>query len=232
MKRINIIFLITFILAFCSIVYELLFAQLLSAFLGNSVLRYSTTIGLYMFSMGIGAWAAGIQSKKTPALNLLKVEVLLTVIGGFSVVILFWLFIFLANFQLGFVFLVHGLIVLVGILTGFEIPLLIDINNKQSPGENSFILGIDYLGAFTGTVIFAFIFYPQAGLMSTAFFAGWLNSLAGALLFTQRREIIQNQRRIYFFLLSIQILLFVIMFICLINAFKIDDYFIVKYLAI
>ena len=42
------IYAITFVLAFCSIVYELLLGQTLSAFLGNTVLRYSVTIGLYM----------------------------------------------------------------------------------------------------------------------------------------------------------------------------------------
>ena len=46
-----IIYAITFILAFCSIVYELLLGQTLSAFLGNTVLRYSVTIGLYMMSL-------------------------------------------------------------------------------------------------------------------------------------------------------------------------------------
>ena len=48
----------TFVLAFCSIVYELLLGQSLSAFLGNTVLRYSVTIGLYMLSMGIGSLLA------------------------------------------------------------------------------------------------------------------------------------------------------------------------------
>ena len=47
-------YIITLILAFCSIVYELLLGQTLSAFFGNTVLRYSVTIGLYLFAMGMG----------------------------------------------------------------------------------------------------------------------------------------------------------------------------------
>lgn len=49
------VYIFTLVLAFCSIVYELLLGQSLSAFMGNTVLRYSVTIGLYLFSMGMGA---------------------------------------------------------------------------------------------------------------------------------------------------------------------------------
>ena len=57
-SNLSLIYFLTFILAFCSIVYELLLAQSLTAFLENTVLRYSITIGLYMFSMGYGALIA------------------------------------------------------------------------------------------------------------------------------------------------------------------------------
>ncbi len=73
----------TFILAFCSIVYELLLGQSLSAFLGNTVLRYSVTIGLYMLSMGIGSLLAEGRFVKHPVITLLRVEIALTVTGGF-----------------------------------------------------------------------------------------------------------------------------------------------------
>ena len=80
------IYTITFILAFCSIAYELLLGQSLSAFLGNTVLRYSVTIGLYMLSMGIGSLMAEGRFVKSPVTALLKIELLLTVTGGFSVI--------------------------------------------------------------------------------------------------------------------------------------------------
>ena len=65
---------ITFILAFCSIVYELLLGQTLSAFLGNTVLRYSVTIGLYMMSLGIGSMIAEGRFVERPVTSLLRVE--------------------------------------------------------------------------------------------------------------------------------------------------------------
>ena len=69
----------------------------------------------------------------------------------------------------------HGLIILIGILTGFEIPLLIEIINKFRKNSENLILGWDYFGAFVGTIIFAFCFYPQVGLVQTSLFIGFLN---------------------------------------------------------
>jgi len=112
----------TFVLAFCSIVYELLLGQSLSAFLGNTVLRYSVTIGLYMLSMGIGSLLAEGRFVKHPVITLLRVEIALTVTGGFSVI-----FLMLVNSvglpDIAFFWLAHFLIILIGVLTGFEIPL-------------------------------------------------------------------------------------------------------------
>jgi len=231
MKRINIIFLVTFILAFCSIVYELLLAQLLSAFLGNTVLRYSVTIGLYMFSMGLGALAAEGKFIKHSVLTLLKIEILLTIFGGFVVVILYWLFNSFVSLQPAFSILAHALIIFIGVLTGFEIPLLIEIRNKEVKGQENVILGIDYAGAFLGTIIFAFVFYPGMGLMPTAFFTGCLNSAAGILLFTQREKVKKEVKKQYYVFLFIQGVFLIAMAVCLMNSEKISGYFINQYMG-
>jgi len=154
------IFIFTFILAFCSIVYELLLGQSLSAFLGNTVLRYSVTIGLYMLSMGIGSLFAEGRFVKHPVIMLLRVELFLTVIGGFSVILLHLLN--MAGLA-GMVFsgLAHLLIIGIGILTGLEIPLLMEVKNLEVKDSETTVLGVDYLGAFCGTVVFAFLFYPR-----------------------------------------------------------------------
>ena len=91
MKRINKLRVLVFHLSFCSISYELLFAQGLAAFLENAVLRYSVTIGLYMFSLGFGSLFVGARLQKKVCTTLIAVEVLLCLIGGFSLV---WLFVF------------------------------------------------------------------------------------------------------------------------------------------
>jgi len=229
MKRYNVLYLITFILAFCSIVYELVLAQSLAAFLGNTVLRYSITIGLYMFSMGIGALLAEGRLAKHPILSLLRVEILLTVIGGFAVIFLHVMDI-LDFSRLLFSIFAHTLIIVIGILTGFEIPLLIAIRKEgQDHPENS-ILAVDYVGAFVGTLAFAFCFYPQLGLMTTAFSVGFLNAFAGLLLISQRGKETVEIEKPFYSLLCLQAFWLTVIGSCLIFSPEISHYFIQSYL--
>lgn len=172
---------VTLILAFCSIVYELLLGQALSAFLGNTVLRYSVTVGLYLLSMGVGSYFAEGRFIRYSALTLLWIEVVLALFGGSSIVALH----LVHSAQLGdfTVFLFgHALIVLIGVLTGFEIPLLMDLWRRSNSSEGITVLGVNYVGAFAGTVAFALLFYPATGLVGTAFLIALLNAIAGSLL--------------------------------------------------
>ena len=156
---------ITIILAFCSIVYELLLGQTLSAFLGNTVLRFSVTVGLYMMSLGIGSMIAEGRFVRRPVITLLSIELLLTLVGGSAVVLLF-----LANAMgaspLAMSVFAHSLIIVIGILSGFEIPLLIALKNLEAPDRDNAIIGVNYIGAFLGTLFFCL----------RIFIHGWVSS--------------------------------------------------------
>ena len=218
-------------LAFCSIVYELLLGQSLSAFLGNTVLRYSVTIGLYMFSMGIGSLFAEGRLVKYQVMTLLKVEILLTFIGGASVVLLHF-FDWTQSPAMVFSLLAHSLIVIIGLLTGAEIPLLIEIRNMERKNAESPVLGVDYVGAFAGTLFFAFLFYPVVGLVASAFFIALLNALIGVLLWTQIGKIKSNQHRQYKSLLACQAVLLLLMAAGLVFSEQINDYLIHSYINV
>lgn len=170
----------TFMLAFCSIVYELLLGQTLSAFLGNTVLRYSVTIGLYMFSMGIGALLAGERILARPALSLQYLEIALAVLGGISVPLVFLIDLLDAPVWLLSI-VAHLLIIVIGLLSGLEIPLLIEVRSEVKNAASR-VLGVDYIGAFVGTVAFALWFYPKLGIFATAIFTASVNALVGLLL--------------------------------------------------
>ena len=154
MKNSKILYIIKFLLAFCSIVYELVLAQALSAFLENTVLRYSVTIGLYMFSMGVGSALAEKRFVKCPLLTLLRIEMLLTLGGGLCVVLLHVVDGFHFS-RLYFSLFAHGLILTIGFLTGFELPLIMEFSNKGRAGWENTVLAVDYAGAVLGTVVFA-----------------------------------------------------------------------------
>lgn len=179
------------VLAACSIVYELLLAQTLSALLGNTVLRYSVTIGFYLGALGLGAMlcpTGRIDVKR----YLVRVEVGLSLLGGLSVPLFYFLdmaqrhFYYTADtFLLGsalvpilFFGLTHALIVAIGLLSGFEVPLLLAMAEQRRPGSTNRVLGIDYLGALVGSLLFPLLFLRQFGLLATGFSIAALNAAA------------------------------------------------------
>jgi spermidine synthase len=224
------VYAITFVLAFCSIVYELLLGQTLSAFLGNTVLRYSVTIGLYMMSLGIGSMIAEGRFVKRPVTSLLRVELLLTLVGGSSVVFLFFVNA-LGVPPLVLSVIAHALIIVIGILSGFEIPLMISLKNFEAENKDNAIIGVNYLGAFLGTMVFAFVLYPFVGLVPTAFFVAFLNAIVGVLLLTQAKYVDEAEQRQYRVLLGIIATLMLILVYCLIDAERISELVLQSYLT-
>lgn len=218
---------ITFILAYCSIVYELVMAQSLSAFLGDTVLRYSTTVGLYLASMGIGAFLCRGRIIRDSVNSLVKIEILLAVVGGFSVVHLYLLDI-ISPFASVFFILSHSLIITIGILTGFEIPLLIEVRRREKEGELNSILGITYIGALSGTIIFPILLLSTLGVLTSAFLTGSLNAVGGLLLLSKRDS---EARRGYPFLLLANLALGIVLLVCVLCSHPIGAYFMEIYLS-
>lgn len=165
------------ILALCSIAYELVLAQSMSAFLENTVLRYSVTIGLYLFAMGLGAFF--IDRRMTRPLQCLwNTEIALTIVGALSVPSLF-LVDHLFGSRLGLLVWGHALIIAIGFLTGFELPLLLKIaQDKQAPSRNK-LIAFDYAGAFAGSLLFVFLLYPHVGLVPSVIAIAFVNAAAG-----------------------------------------------------
>lgn len=222
------IYLLTVILAYCSVVYELLLGQMLSAFLGNTVLRYSITIGLYLFSMGIGSYLLTEKRKQRPLSTLLKVELFLALIGGSGIAMLFLLD-SLGPPMLVFSLFAHSLIIIIGILTGIEIPLLIELRHLEKPNRAATVLGVDYIGAFAGTLCFAFIFYPKLGLVFTTFFVAAMNALAGILLITKASLGKKEPAPVSSYLYVSHGILFSLLLVCMWHSSAISNYFIAIY---
>lgn len=161
-----------FVIASCGLGYELVAGALASYLLGDSVTQFSLVIGSYMFSMGVGSWLAQyIQHRLMD--RFVQIEILVGLIGGVSAPVLFLAFDRVSHFQV----LLHFLVVLVGILSGLEIPLLLRIlKDKLSFSELvSRVLGLDYLGALAAAVLFPLLLIPELGLIRTSLFFGLAN---------------------------------------------------------
>ena len=220
---------ITVVVSLCSICYELLLAQSLCLFLRNTVLRYSVTIGLYLFAMGLGARSVEGGGLRNPRCQLLMTEIWLTFAGGF---LMLWLYGLDRLFGSGplFAVLSHGLILLVGYLTGKELPILMELMKDEVPHAESKVLGFSYFGAVIGTMVFAFIYYPVTGLVMAAFITGLLNSCAGLLTNYLDTEPDREEARRFYPLLYFQVALFIVMAIGLIFTPGIKEFCVDLYL--
>ncbi len=167
-----------FIIAACSLVYELLLSSLSTYLLGSSVVHYSLTIGLFLFFMGVGAWAA--QSVVRDLVGaFVAIEIAVGVAGGISALLLFAVYAWTEYYYPAMLLV----IAVIGILIGMELPLLTRILERHSGLRRgiSMVLAWDYLGALAASLLFPFVLLPYLGHLLTAVAVGAVN-LAIALL--------------------------------------------------
>jgi spermidine synthase len=164
-----------FVVAACGLLYELAAGAIASYVLGDSILQFSTIIGTYLFAMGIGSWLSRYIERQLPA-QFLRIELLVGLVGGLLPAILF-----LANAYAPQVFrpLLYGLVLLVGMLVGLEIPLVMRIlkRNTQLKDLVSQVLTFDYLGALAVSIAFPLLLVPQLGLVRTGLLFGLFNAV-------------------------------------------------------
>ena len=186
---------VTVTLAACSIVYELLIAQALSLLAANTVVWYSVTVGLYLLGMGLGAFVAGFMRRLSPVRTLITIELLLSVIGMASVAIvnfshLTFSYLYVWSYDsVGIVlFFLSAFVVtlVIGILTGIELPLLIRIFDEERNSEStSVVLGVDYIGSLVGALIFPLLLLPYFSLISIGFIVSAINLVVAGMLLAQ-----------------------------------------------
>lgn len=165
-----------FIIATCGLVYELIAGSLASYLLGDSITQFSTIIGAYLFSMGIGSFLSKYIRKNLIGI-FVQVELLIGLVGGSSAAILFLAFEHVSSFRV----LLYSDVSITGILVGLEIPLMMRILKSHFKFSDlvSNIFTFDYIGALFASILFPMILVPHLGLVRTAFLFGILNVLTG-----------------------------------------------------
>ncbi|WP_141734717.1 polyamine aminopropyltransferase [Oligoflexus tunisiensis] len=163
-----------FVIATAGLVYELIAGTLASYLLGDSVTQFSTVIGAYLSSMGVGSWLSRYV-KRDLLRFFIHVELLLAVIGGSSAALLFCLFDQVSNFRL----LLYSLVSITGVLVGVEIPILMRILKDEYAFQDlvAKVFTFDYLGALLASLLFPMLLVPHLGLVRSAFFFGTCNAL-------------------------------------------------------
>ncbi|MCE1247191.1 MAG: polyamine aminopropyltransferase [Firmicutes bacterium] len=161
-----------FAISICGISYELLAGTISSYFLGNAVLQYSLTIGLFLSAMGIGSYLSR-KFEKNLLESFLVIQILVGLTGGFSTFFLFMAY----RFTMVFSLLFYLFLLFLGMLIGLEIPILVRILKDYEALKFSIsdILAFDYIGALLASILFPLFILPHMGLMHASFFYALIN---------------------------------------------------------
>lgn len=164
------------VIATCGLIYELLAGTLASYLLGDSVTQFSLVIGVYLSALGVGAWLSRYIHGKL-ARCFIEVELALALLGGVSAPMLFLAFGWVRLFSP----LLFGIVFLIGVLVGLELPLLMRILKEHLDFSDlvSRVLTFDYIGALLASLMFPLLLVPYLGLVRTSLLFGMLNALVG-----------------------------------------------------
>lgn len=171
---------ITSVIAIGGIIYELILSTATSFLIGDATKSYSLGVGLSLFGMGLGSLVA-VKLFSNPLKNFMRTELLLSLFGGSSVILLFAAYSITPYYWLVFVLLSVG----IGMLIGFEIPLVMQTYKHLKNKHTVFltrILAADYIGALAGSLLFPFLLLPYCGLVRSALIMGLINLVVVLIL--------------------------------------------------
>ncbi|VAX35363.1 Spermidine synthase [hydrothermal vent metagenome] len=192
-----VLYLSIFVMGGCGLAYEYTFSKLSTDLLGNSSRQWALIIGIMMFFMGIGA---DLQKrvKKDLIGKFITAEIILGLVGSFGPIVFLYSF---GAFRDYFVLIQYIFICFMGVLIGFEIPLLTRINEKYSSQLSvnlGNILKMDYFGSVIGALVWIFVLPKFFTIIEGAFVLGMATLLTAAVSIYFFRDLIKGLKRFVF----------------------------------
>lgn len=175
--------------AMCSMIYELLIAQMLGQLTNQMITWQCISIGIYLAGLGLGAWRAESIAHKNPESQFVMIETTLAFLGALLVTfvclvhVIYRTFIYIPlqadSLRLLFFTATCEIMTLaIGYFAGMEIPIIAHIwKNYQKhkyisdTKSSSVILGVSYFGALLGSLLFSLWLYPRFHYVKTSFVA-------------------------------------------------------------
>ncbi|MFD2044696.1 polyamine aminopropyltransferase [Ornithinibacillus salinisoli] len=223
MRQSKIIYWSSGIVSICGIIFEVLFGALGSYILGDGVKQYTLTISLFLTGMGIGA-SLSERFMKNLIITFVWIEFGVAIIGGFSSFTMFGITAFAPAGTDAFY--LYFITLLVGGLTGVELPILIRKANEIGVTLNKStarVLFSDYAGGLIGGLLFVFLFRPYFGMVKTAFLVGCINLIVALIVLWLFRKEIRRFAVHAVFGLCIGVLLFLGLFFGEEMAFRFEQ---------
>jgi len=142
-----------FATGFCGLVSEFILSTVSSYILGNSVEQFSIVIALMMAMMGLAGALQHFFSGRYLVEQFIVVEMLLALLGGFAPIAIYAAY---GALDTHFPLVLYAVVMAIGFLIGFELPLVLRINAayvKRLPSNLAVILSLDYIGGFIGAIV-------------------------------------------------------------------------------
>lgn len=160
--------LLAFLTSLAGFLNEMNFAQALTAALGGTTLRYQTTFGLFTFALGFGAWAFEHPwfRRYSARSALLASQLLMIAISAGGCYWIAELNPLNTNNSLWAQSLVYIPILLCGLITGFELPALLHLQQKNNSPLSP--LAWDYIGMFIASLLFPLYMVYSLGVFRTS----------------------------------------------------------------
>ncbi|MES2964088.1 MAG: hypothetical protein V4760_09380 [Bdellovibrionota bacterium] len=176
------ILLIAGLLSFCSMGYELLLARLLGSLTSDAVLAQSLTVGCFLLALGLGAWTYGKAKPKSEWTFLANLEIVLAIVAAVALPLLA---ISSMSTSRGTRFIVAAQVitVIIGFLSGAELPALISAARNYSRRAFGWVLAANYLGALCVSILLPRFLVPAFGLYMLSWVFALLTALAAGLVF-------------------------------------------------
>ncbi|MGH1468498.1 MAG: spermidine synthase [Bdellovibrionales bacterium] len=174
---------LSFILAFCSLFYELIFAKTLTLATSNFILAQTAALGFYFLGIGVGSSKKIDPSKP---LSFLHTEYVLSFLGCISPALIYFIYFI---FHLYMPSSTHIIILptlllipfVVGIFTGKEFLHLLNFGEKHGVSA-SLVLAATYFGNLVAGFAFPLFIYQSAGVVGSSYFAAALNLMVAIFL--------------------------------------------------
>lgn len=186
-----------FVMGGCGLAYEYTFSKIASDLMGNSVRQWAVVIAVMLFCMGMGAEIQRFIPQRKVVTALLMSQILLALLGGFGPMMTLGAF---AHFPYYFALVHYCIISVIGILIGFEIPLITRLNENYTADIKTnlaSVLKMDYIGALLGALIWVFILPKFFNLHQIAYILGGLSILTALLCWVFFKDQVKNAQLLF-----------------------------------
>ena len=190
----QILSILMFILGACGLAYEYTVSKIASDLIGNSVQQWAMMIATMLFAMGMGADIQKRIPQRILADTVIFSQNVLALVGGCAPLLLIYCF---SQAPEIYSVVQYGIALLLGTLIGFEIPIVMRLNEEAS-GEMKFnlaqVLKMDYIGALIGALLWTFVLVRVFGIEQISFILGMTTLVASGLCFWLYRDQVKRVR--------------------------------------